>query len=306
MLTMPHTAEKIPHSSSGFFPHDKISCGRDNPRSPTAVGEDGANTGIRMQPGGFEEVMARIERKLDQLGMTEREASLKAVGKPDLIRDMRRRSGLPTSERLAKLAALLGTSSDWLLYGGPEQAGEARVLTEVRGTGMTADDVHAAWKDPSPHKPVPLVGTAFGGEWQSDDGAGIEMTELHLAEVLDYLGRPPSLGTDRDAYAVEIVGDSMAPRFEPGERAFVSPRSPVRIGDDVIVQLRAGTVGVDGPPDQDAGADPEHADRVTMVLIKRLVKRTPAFLELRQFNPDMTFQVPTARVAAVHRVRGRL
>jgi phage repressor protein C with HTH and peptisase S24 domain len=57
--------------------------------------------------------------------------------------------------------------------------------------------------------------------------------------VLDYLARPPSLADDPDAYAVEIVGESMAPRFEPGERAFVSPKARVGIGDDVIVQLRA-------------------------------------------------------------------
>lgn len=246
-----------------------------------------------MQPAAFDEVMARIERKLDQHGMTEREASLKAVGKPDLIRDMKRRRGLPTSERLARLANLLGTSADWIMYGGPEgPIVDHRVQSEVRGTGMGARDVEAAWISPEPSKPVPLVGTAFGGEWTD----GIEMTELHLAEVLDYLGRPPSLSGDREAYAVEIVGESMAPRFEPGERAYVSPRSPVRIGDDVIVQLADGGTA--------EGSD--LAGRVTMVLIKRLVRRTPKLVELRQFNPDRTFTVPVERVAAIHRVKGRL
>jgi len=240
----------------------------------------------------FEQVMARISDKLEQHGLSERDASIQATGKPDLIRDMRRRRGLPTSDRLDRLARLLGTSSDWLLNGGTEHFPPTdKVRSEIRGTGMAARDVEAAWVGPGPHKPVPLVGSAFGGEWSD----GIEMTELHLAEVLDYLGRPPSLQTDRDAYAVEIVGDSMAPRFEPGERAFVSPRSPVRIGDDVIVQLA-----------ESGGEGSDMAGRVTMVLIKRLVRRTPAFLELRQFNPDRTFTVPVDRVAAVHRVRGRL
>lgn len=244
--------------------------------------------------------MARIERKLDQHGMSEREASLKAVGKPDLIRDMKRRRGLPTSERLAKLAALLGTTSDWLLYGGMEGPildrnnfdRFGRVKTEVRGTGMSAEDVRDAWTGPAPSKPVPLVGTAFGGEWEDEHG-GVEMTELHLAEVLDYLSRPPSVQDDRKAYAVEIVGDSMAPRFEPGERAYVSPRAAIRIGDDVIVQLK--------------GTETDQlADRVTMVLIKRLVRRSPTFVELKQFNPERIFRVPVERVAEIHRVLGRL
>ena len=243
----------------------------------------------------FDEVMARIERKLDQHGMTEREASLKAVGKPDLIRDMKRRRGLPTSERLARLAWLLGTTSDWLLHGGMEGPildrgklnPDGTVKAEAPGAGTTASDVRSAWAAPEPHRPVPLIGTAFGGEWEAD----IEMTELRPSEVLDYLGRPPELHADPDSYALEIVGESMAPRFEPGERAFVSPLAPVRIGDDVVVQLRASVTA--------------QGNRVVMALIGRLTRRSPTYLELRQFNPDRTFQVPVEQVAAVHRVRGR-
>jgi phage repressor protein C with HTH and peptisase S24 domain len=80
---------------------------------------------------------------------------------------------------------------------------------------------------------VPLLGTAYGGDWEDE----IELTELHLSEVLDNLARPPSLANDDEAYAIEIIGDSMFPRFKPGERAFVSPKAAVRPGDDVIVQL---------------------------------------------------------------------
>ncbi len=243
----------------------------------------------------FDEVMARIERKLDQHGMTEREASLKAVGKPDMIRDMKRRRGLPTSERLARLAYLLGTTSDWLIHGGMEGPildrsrlnPDGTLKSEDPGAGTRASDIRGAWAAPEPHRPVPLIGTAFAGEWDAD----LEMSELHLTDVLDYLGRPPELQTDPDSYALEIVGESMAPRFEPGERAFVSPLSPVRIGDDVVVQLRA--------------KGPAQSDRVKLALIKRLTRRSPTFLELRQFNPDRTFQVPVEQVAAVHRVRGR-
>lgn len=177
--------------------------------------------------------------------------------------------------------------------------GTPLVRTDVKGTGMSASDVKDAWIMPGDTKPVPLLGTAFGGDWEGLQN--VETTELRLTEILDYLSRPPSLADDPEAYAVEIVGDSMAPRFEPGERAFVSPKAAVRPGDDVIVQLASA-----GDPDSDiAGA-------VTEVLIKRLVKRTSSFVELRQFNPDQTFNVPLSRVArvggklAIHRVRGRL
>lgn len=166
------------------------------------------------------------------------------------------------------------------------------VRTEVRGTGMSPAEVRDAWalRDA---KLVPLLGTAFGGDWPDDEG--VEMTELRMAEVLDYLARPPSLANDEQAYAVTIIGDSMSPRFEPGEMAFVSPKAPVNPGDDVIVQLRAP---------HEEGSD--LSGNVTEVLIKRLVRRSATYLELRQFNPDKTFRVPMERVRRIHRVRGRL
>lgn len=196
-----------------------------------------------------------------------------------------RRHGNPTSETLEKLLDAIDVS--WTQF----DAGMQPVRTEVAASGL--QDVERAWRGPRPAKPLPLVGSAIGGEVDGID-EHVELTELRLGEVLDHLARPHSLAEDPQAYAVTIVGDSMAPRFEPGERAFVSPRSPVGIGDDVIVQLRS-------PNGQE-----DEADRITMVLIKRLVRRTAKFVELRQFNPEMTFSVPVERVAAVHRVRGRL
>lgn len=173
---------------------------------------------------------------------------------------------------------------------------EPLVRTEVRGTGMTSDQVRDAYAMRGNVKPVPLLGTALGGIFS--DLEEVELTELRLTEILDYLSRPAGLSDD-EAYAVEIVGDSMAPRFEPGERVFVSPKATVRPGDDVIVQL----VDPNGRGDM--------ADAVTEVLIKRFIRRTGAFVELKQFNPQTTFQVPLERIArvdgrlAIHRVKGR-
>jgi SOS-response transcriptional repressor LexA len=207
-----------------------------------------------------------------------------------------RAHGNPTSDTLQKLLDAIGVSlSD--LYARMEPNSSATVLTEVRGTGMNAHDIERAWHGPQPSRPVPLLGTAFGGEWSD----GVEMTELHLTDVLDYVGRPQAVAGDRHAYAVEFVGDSMVPRYEPGERAIVSPRAQVRPGDDVIVQLKTAAP----VEDEDRIPDPDHMNRVTMVLVKRLVRQTARYVELQQYNPEMTFQVPAERVAAVHRVMAR-
>lgn len=209
-----------------------------------------------------------------------------------------RAHGNPTSETLQKLLDAIGVSLSDLYARMEPLADPAIILTEVRGTGMSARDVERAWHGPQPTKPVPLLGTAFGGEWSD----GVEMTELHLTDVLDYVGRPQAVAGDAGAYAVEIVGESMIPRYEPGERTIVSPRSPVRPGDDVIVQLRSLP---GGKPGSEQVPDLDHANRVTMVLIKRLVRRTTRHFILEQFNPSETFEVPVDRVAAVHRVMAR-
>lgn len=174
------------------------------------------------------------------------------------------------------------------------QAGITPVRSEVRGAGIPPREINAAWAIPKA-KAVPVLGTAFGSDLEDIDG--IETTELMLSEVLDYVPRPPSLANDETAYAVTTIGESMAPRFEPGELAFVSPKSPVNVGDDVLVQLK------------DPGENGDHnqaAERVTLVLLKRLVRRSSKEIELRQFNPEKTFRVPLARVQSMHRVRGRL
>lgn len=230
-------------------------------------------------------------------GLSPNAWAAKAGVSRNFFNDVRRR-GNANHDNLEKVLEAIGVS--WAQFDAGEPAGgvDTLVRSEVKGTGMQAHDVERAWRGPQPQKPVPLLGTAFGGEWSD----GVEMTELHLTDVLDYVGRPQAVVGDAGAYAVEIVGDSMEPRYEPGERVIVSPRVPARPGDDVIVQLRAPQNGEAG---EEAVPDPDHMNRVTLVLIKRLVKRTSQFVELQQFNPPETFQVPAKRIAAVHRVMAR-
>jgi SOS-response transcriptional repressor LexA len=141
---------------------------------------------------------------------------------------------------------------------------------------------------------IPVVGSAIGMT-SFDPERHIELTEVDMGDVLDHVRRPASLARDSEAYALTVVGDSMWPRFRPGRRVIVSPKAPVSIGDDVIVQLRGGTV-------QTA----TNKDQVTTVLIKELVRRSSSYIELRQFNPDITFQVPAEQVAAIHKVIGEV
>ena len=68
---------------------------------------------------------------------------------------------------------------------------------------------------------------------------------------------------DEHAYALEISGSSMEPAYRDGTIVMVSPTSPVRRGDRIVVKTRNGEV-----------------------MAKELKRRTSKTIELRSLNPD--------------------
>ena len=213
-------------------------------------------------------------------GMTPNGWAMKAGVSRTVWSDMRRH-GNPSRRTLEKLLGAAGSSLaefEALRIGG----GSAR---SPEG-GSTISERRGLWGNEQ-LPPLPLLATVIGGEW-GDPASKIELTELGSSEIVERVPRPASLANDASAYAITIVGDSMWPRFRPGRRVAVSAKLPVSIGDDVLVKLTSRS-GNSSP-----------------VLIKELVRRTGSGLELRQFNPDFTFQVPAAEIAAIEKVLGEL
>jgi phage repressor protein C with HTH and peptisase S24 domain len=103
---------------------------------------------------------------------------------------------------------------------------------------------------------VPLIGfTQAGTGGYFDDGGyptGKGWDEVAL----------PSLN-DEHAYALEISGDSMRPAFRDGDVIVVSPGTPIRRGDRVVVKTRGGEI-----------------------MVKELKRRTAKTLELQSLNPN--------------------
>jgi phage repressor protein C with HTH and peptisase S24 domain len=88
---------------------------------------------------------------------------------------------------------------------------------------------------PTSQRRVPLLGLAqAGGEGFFDDGG------FPVGGSWDEIGLPDI--NDPHAYALEIAGDSMEPVFRDGDVVVVSPASPVRRGDRVVVRTRLGEV----------------------------------------------------------------
>lgn len=134
---------------------------------------------------------------------------------------------------------------------------------------------------------VPIYGTALGAD-EIVDGEAIEQTYLNTSEIIGYLRRPPILVGRQDIYALYVQGMSMSPRFRDGATLFVEKLRPVRVGDDVVVYLRA--------PDEHEG------ERPSGVLVKTLVRKTASYIELEQYAPAITFRLPVERVARMDRV----
>lgn len=125
-----------------------------------------------------------------------------------------------------------------------------------------------------PGRMLPVLGEAVGG-----DGGEY----IFNGQVLDYVACPPSLVNVTNAYCVYVDGESMAPRFKPGETVFVHPGKPPRRGDDVIVQIK-----------------PDVEDTAPRGFIKEFVGWTESQLILTQHNPVMPVKFDREEVVSVH------
>lgn len=254
-----------PPVSTGFFPHDLAEIARDNPRMSQVI-----------------DFYQRLDQRRDEKGFTDRSLSMAVTGKPDLIRDGKKRQRLPSGNNLVKVAEVLEVSVDWLT--GKDALA---IPSDVRIADPNIP--FQAFPSGRRNETLPVLGTAHGGTVIYQDTAGddadVEQTLFEPTQVVRYVTRPPALNGADEAYAVYVEGESMDPRYRPGDMAVVDPRKPPQIGDDVIVQL----------------SENGH-DEICAILIKTLARRSPDFIELLQYNPPLRFRVDSRRVRRMHRI----
>jgi phage repressor protein C with HTH and peptisase S24 domain len=103
---------------------------------------------------------------------------------------------------------------------------------------------------------VPLLGFA-----QAAAGGHFDESGFPSGKGWDELALPSA--EDEHAYALEISGDQMGPAYRDGDIIVVSPGTPIRRGDRVVVKTQGGEV-----------------------MVKEIKRRTAKTLELQSLNPN--------------------
>ncbi|RED52132.1 XRE family transcriptional regulator [Aestuariispira insulae] len=225
-----------------------------------------------------EDLPGRIRQRLETLGISANAASSRAgLDRTSLKSILDGRSKNPRADTLLKLAHVLDCTFEWLVSGaGPSPAAPAGhpASSEI----IAARPAGGSAFPPRHEMPlnVPVFGTAAGS--LGEGAFSLEMT------AVDYVRRPPGIANAADVYAVYIEGDSMEPRFYPGELVYVNPHRPARPGDFVVIQMQNGL----------------HAE--IQSYCKKLIRKSDETLYLEQFNPKTNLELPLGDVRAIHRI----
>ncbi len=178
----------------------------------------------------------------------------------------------PRHKTLRALAERLEVSVAWLF------SGDEAML--VRGADSTRHGFEESARTRLPpvtrgERDLPVFGVAVGGDDAVFDYNG---------EVHEFIERPSQLEGVHNAYALYVLGESMAPRYIEGEIVYINPNRPVTHNCFVAIELK----GVEDGPGKG--------------MIKQFLKRTPSKLVLHQFNPDKTLEFAIDEIKHWHRI----
>lgn len=272
------------------------------PRLSTAIVPLAKTDNAARMPHMSNDLYQRIKQRLEEIGMSENDASL-AVTKTnrDLLRNLKRgRSVELKGDQLLKMAALLGVSARWLQTGEKDHISSEEVAATLGNTTEAPEHSGtSALKNYS--------GSVAGAIPEVDARAGAgngsigEEAVVTLQRGEAYVGQkvisewvfPPSFVRHElrlqpgQIMVLEVVGDSMSPTLQSGDRIIVDTAHSVPNPDGIYV-IDEG----DGP-------------RVKRI---QLVRRSePA--EMRVMSDNKNHEAYTLRVDEVRiigRVSGRV
>lgn len=225
-------------------------------------------------------ISENLTRLMDEHGIGMKPWSVKAGLGETAVRDIIKTPGRhPRFETLQRLADALGIDVAEITVGpgagdnaAPTPAPNIEFRPNLDPPAETASGVRQ-------RSDLPVYSSAQGGP----DGMVIRY------EAIDWIERPAALRGMRDAFAFHVIGDSMSPRYDEGERVLVGAPRPGRPGEDLLIILANGDDEVE-----------------FAAMVKRLVRQNSQEIVVEQFNPVRQFAIPRARIKQIFPVYGRL
>lgn len=104
------------------------------------------------------------------------------------------------------------------------------------------------------------------------------------ADPIDEIPCPPKLIDVLGAYALETSGESMIPRYFPGDRLYINPNQRVKGGDHVIIQVMT------------------HDNSGTETWVKKFEAEDEENIYVQQYNPEARMTFRKKYVIHIHRV----
>jgi phage repressor protein C with HTH and peptisase S24 domain len=187
-----------------------------------------------------EQIWTALDRLAERAGLSASGLAKKSGLDPTTFNKSKRitadgRERWPSTESIAKALAATSSSIDAFVQ-------------------LIGDTAHTM-------RSVPLLGFAqAAGSGAFDDGgapAGKGWDEVGLPTI-----------DDEHAYALQISGDQMQPAYRDGDVIVVSPSTPIRRGDRVVVKTRDGEV-----------------------MLRELKRRTTRTLELQSLNANQADRI---------------
>ena len=207
-----------------------------------------------LRNNGAMDIADWIRRGLLRSGKTQRGLAAALGIDPSGVNRMLKGERQLRADEIERVASYLGTEP-------PTAPGQSVYSKDV-------DPSHIVTGGLVGDRDLPVYASAMGG-----DG---EMIVSY--EPIEYVKRPSVLEGVPGGFAMFVVGDSMEPRYEPGELLLVHPKKTALPGDDVLV------VKINGN------------DHDNEAMVKRLVRFSGSVYRLKQYNPANEFDLPAAEV----------
>lgn len=210
-------------------------------------------------------LQSRLERLIRERDTNARRLAGDAGLNQTAIRDiLKGRSLNPRHDTVQKIAAALNVSVGYLLGTDADSRAPKDVAAQDTVQNPSINEHNAFTRLPNyvshtqqPTDGIPVYGYAAG--------SGSLTAKLEENHIVEYRPRHDSLRGVPNAFYVSVIGDSMYPRFKPGELVAVHPNKLPQPGDDCLFI------------DEDGDAH-----------IKEFVSMTDGGITVMQWNPQQT------------------